>query len=261
MVKKHTINGGKKRGRPKKKKDKKDKRTHSKPKKKQNKNTQKKCKPCVKKMSQKIDDIIDDIESIKRKNDHDEIDDLLLNSIDDLHKVYRLFKKIEDPKKELLEDEPLDLSDEDDDTDDDADYHVDAFKEQFESPSIEEPEAEEPEEPEAEEPEEPEGLEEPGEPEEPEEPEEPTPEDTVGESNLDVLEEPLVEENSSITLDDAEQNMFEGPVKEDLPDDFSDLSDDISDLGDEKEEIKESPNIMAGGKMKLQNILNELNNN
>lgn len=240
MVKKYTINGGKKRGRPKKKKD---KRTHSKPKKKQTKNKSRtKCKPCEKKMSQKIDDIIDDIESIKRKNDHDDIDDLLLNSIDDLHKVYRLFKKIEDPKKELLEDEPLDLSDDEDDTDDDADYHVDAFKEQFESPPVEEPPAE-PEEPPAELLEKPEPSEE-------------------------------LEDNSSITLDDAEQKIIEQPVEGNLQDDnlsdVSDLSDDnlsdVSDISgddlqvDEKEEIQESPNIIQGGKMKLQNILNELNN-
>ena len=48
---------------------------------------------------------------------------------------------------------------------------------------------------------------------------------------------------------------------EDLQDDnfLMNLGDDLQD--DEKEEIQESPNIIQGGKMKLQNILNELNKN
>ena len=105
MVKNYTINGGKKTWTSKKKKI--NKLIQNLKRNKQKINLEKSVNH-VKKMSQKIDDIIDMIESIKEKNNDEDIEDLLLNSIDDLRKVYELFKKIEDLKKELLEDEPLD---------------------------------------------------------------------------------------------------------------------------------------------------------
>ena len=99
-----TMNGGKKkRGRQRKTQTQSKPKPKPKPKPKQKKDKKTKNKPrtkpckCEKKMSEIVDKVIDNIESIKRKNDNNEIEDLLLNSIDDLHKVYRLFKRIEDP--------------------------------------------------------------------------------------------------------------------------------------------------------------------
>jgi len=119
-----TMNGGKKKhGRPVKTQSKPKSKSKPKPKSKPKKEKRTKKKPlkCEKKMSEIVDKVIDDIASIKRKNDNDEIEGLLLNSIDDLHKVFRLFKRIEDPSY-LLPREEFDDEDSDSDDSDDEDW-------------------------------------------------------------------------------------------------------------------------------------------
>ena len=63
-----------------------------------------------------------------------------------------------------------------------------------------------------------------------------------------MIPQDLSTENTSITLDEAEKDILENQ-NEDYESELSDL-----------EEIDVNPNIAKGGKIKLQTILNELNN-
>jgi hypothetical protein len=248
-----TMNGGKKKhGRPVK--------TQSKPKPKKDKRTKKKPKKttkCDRKMSEIVDKVIDDVASIKRKNDNDEIEDLLLNSIDDLHKVFRLFKRIEDPSYLLpreefddsdLDEDDSDLDEDEDDLDDDLDGDLDGDLRvsNLESPVIELP-TEEPidEEPVDEEPVDEEPVD-----------EEPVDEEPVDEEPVD--EEPMDEEPMD------EEPMDEEPVDEvwGKDEELTDVTDPLDEnVEAEIEEIKKIPQVAGGSRKKLKNILDELNNN
>jgi len=249
MVKKYTLNGGKKKKKPRPKKTQSKPKSNPKPKKKQ---TKKKCKPCEKKTSQIVDKVIDSIESIKRKNDDDEIEDLLLNSIDDLHKVYRLFKRIEDPsykKEEEEEEEGEDLELE--------------LEEDVEEEPVEDLE------------------------EEPVEELKPEPVEELKEEPVEELKEEPVEELKPEPVEEepVEELEQEDPVEEEEQakqtvdpeeDDSSDLFPSIETVSSDpdpfgyigrphedlsSEELRMTPGLRGGGKNKLKKILNELNKN
>ena len=229
-----TMNGGKKkRGRQRKTQTQSKPKPKPKPKPKQKKDKKTKNKPrtkpckCEKKMSEIVDKVIDNIESIKRKNDNNEIEDLLLNSIDDLHKVYRLFKRIEDPSylqkdaEGTEEEEPL--------------------SEEEEEPLSEEEE----EEPLSEEEEEPVEKEEPVEPEEEEE-----------EESLSVEEKSV--EPEKISIEGLDADLFN--LMEDSTSPEKNMSESPK-LNPGIEGFEMTPRVTGGSRKKLKNILDELNNN